>query len=161
MDYLRKTVPKVFQNTLSVLSTATIQQFLDELVWRETNGESSADAFHNIIRDLSSQARAETGLPLVKRLPLVSVDPFKDWSIVQVKPTLAPSNEATATGSGGIKRSSSSMVTVLKEVPQTGPSNPKEMRTTSYYATMIDPSKEAIVCDPKDAETFCQVISPT
>jgi hypothetical protein len=60
MEYLRKTVPKVFQNTLSLLSTATIQQFLDELVWREIHGQTSSDAFHNIIRDISSQARAET-----------------------------------------------------------------------------------------------------
>ncbi len=81
MDYLRKTVPKVFQNTLSVLSTATIQQFLDELVWRESHGLSAADAFHNIIRDLSSQARADTGMSLIKRLPAVAADPFKDWSL--------------------------------------------------------------------------------
>lgn len=81
MDYLRKTVPKVFQNTLSVLSTATIQQFLDELVWRESHGLSAADAFHNIIRDLSAQARVDTGMSLIKRLPAVAADPFKDWSL--------------------------------------------------------------------------------
>ena len=57
MEYLRRTVPKVFQNTLSLLSTACIQQFLDELVWRENQGLTSSDAFHNILRDLGTQAQ--------------------------------------------------------------------------------------------------------
>ena len=35
MDYLRRIVPRMFQNTLSLLSRQIIQQFLDELVWRE------------------------------------------------------------------------------------------------------------------------------
>ena len=179
MSYLRKTVPKVFQNTLSVLSTSTIQQFLDELVWREINGSCSADAFHNIIRDLSAQARAETGMPLIKRLPLVSVDPFKDWSITQTKPVQkptqakptqakpssaaqVPSSETTAsTNSGGIKRPISSLIPAAKDhVEQMGPSKVKEIRKSSYYATMMDTSKEEVASDPKDAETFCQVIFP-
>lgn len=57
MEYLRRTVPKVFQNTLSLLSTTCIQQFLDELVWRENQGLTSSDAFHNILRDLGTQAQ--------------------------------------------------------------------------------------------------------
>ncbi len=81
MDYLRKTVAKVFQKNLSVLSTATIQQFLDELVWREPHGLPDADAFRNIIRDLSAQTRVDYGMPLIKRLSAVAADPFKDWSI--------------------------------------------------------------------------------
>lgn len=32
MEYLRKIVPRMFQNTLSLLSRQIIQQFLDELV---------------------------------------------------------------------------------------------------------------------------------
>lgn len=35
MEYLRRIVPRMFQNTLSLLSRQIIQQFLDELVWRE------------------------------------------------------------------------------------------------------------------------------
>ncbi|XP_046649448.1 uncharacterized protein LOC124340801 isoform X2 [Daphnia pulicaria] len=148
MEYLRKTVPKVFQNTLSLLSTATIQQFLDELVWREINGQSSSDAFHNIIRDISAQARAETGMPLVKRLPIVSVDPFKDWSITQNKPNQTSPNEATSTVA--LKRP---MVSTIKESASTsGASNAKEMRTVSYYATMLDLSKGVAIPDPEDSE---------
>lgn len=167
MDYLRKTVPKVFQNTLSLLSTATIQQFLDELIWREINGQSSSDAFHNIVRDISAQARAETGVALVKRLPIVSVDPFKDWSITQTKPSVQSmvyANEATITSSGAVKRSISS--TSKDSNSASGASNAKEVRTALYYATMSDASKEVAICDPKDAESLlptylpCQVRLP-
>ena len=34
MDYLKKVVPKMFQNTLSNLTNSIIQQFLDELSFR-------------------------------------------------------------------------------------------------------------------------------
>ena len=81
MGYLRQTVPKVFQDTLSLLSIATIQQFLDELVWRESISLSAADAFHNIIRDLSAQTRVDNGMSLIKRITAVAADPFKDWSL--------------------------------------------------------------------------------
>lgn len=161
MDYLRKTVPKVFQNTLSLLSTATIQQFLDELIWREINGQSSSDAFHNIIRDISAQARADTGVPLVKRLPIVSVDPFKDWSINQSKANLqntVSSNETTITCAGAVKRPISS--TSKDASASSGASNAKEARTTLYYATMLDSSKEVTVCDPKNEETVLPTYLP-
>jgi len=65
MEYLRRTVPKVFQNTLSLLSTACIQQFLDELVWRENQGLTSHDAFHNILRDLGTQAQVLISVLLI------------------------------------------------------------------------------------------------
>lgn len=150
MGYLRKTVPKVFQNTLSLLSTATIQQFLDELVWREINGQSSAEAFHNIVRDISAQTRTETGMPLIKRLPLVTMDPFKNWSINQQKSQNLSSEASSTTVTPGTKRPG--------PASKDGASNPKEIRCSSYYSTMIDASKEALACDPKDADTFCQVI---
>ncbi|KAF4522643.1 hypothetical protein B566_EDAN011042, partial [Ephemera danica] len=35
MEYLRKIVPRMFLNTLSLLNRSLIQQFLDELTWRE------------------------------------------------------------------------------------------------------------------------------
>ena len=39
MEYLKKVVPKMFQNTLSNLTTPVIQQFLDELTFRELYGQ--------------------------------------------------------------------------------------------------------------------------
>lgn len=168
MDYLRKTVPKVFQNTLSVLSTATIQQFLDELVWREANGLCAADAFHNIVRDLRSQTRAETGMPITKRLLMVALDPFSDWSITSppvssavATPVNAPSTTETVQPqvstnqpSGGVKRPAATT--------PVGPSNPKEPKigpASSFYGTMHVARKDYpnTYCDPEDTETICQV----
>ncbi len=86
MEYLRRTVPRVFQNTLSLLTTATVQQFLDELVWREARGHSAADAFHNLIEDLVVQTRAKTSVPLVMRLSQV-VSPHTDSISISRKQT--------------------------------------------------------------------------
>ncbi|KAJ8950091.1 hypothetical protein NQ318_017816 [Aromia moschata] len=55
MEYLRRIVPRMFQNTLSLLSRQIIQQFLDELVWREWFGTSSLQAFSNLVIHLSEQ----------------------------------------------------------------------------------------------------------
>lgn len=160
MEYLRKVVPKVFQSTLSLLSTATIQQFLDELLWRETHGQSQSDAFHNMVRDLSTQSRAETGQPLVKRLAMIAADPFKDWGLTPPKQTMSlmvepqPHLSAILSGSTSLKRPAP----VLKDLSHVvSPILPKEPRLTSYYATMHDLRKESMD-DPRDAEIFCQVM---
>lgn len=81
MEYLRRIVPRMFQNTLSLLSRQIIQQFLDELVWREWFGFTAAQAFDNIILHLSEQTRTETGQSLIMRLNKVAANPFKNWSI--------------------------------------------------------------------------------
>lgn len=59
MEYLRKIVPRMFQNTLSLLSRQMIQQFLDELIWREIYGASSERAFDNIIKHIAEQTRID------------------------------------------------------------------------------------------------------
>uniref|UniRef100_A0A182JB15 Uncharacterized protein n=1 Tax=Anopheles atroparvus TaxID=41427 RepID=A0A182JB15_ANOAO len=82
MDYLRRIVPRMFQNTLSLLSRQLIQQFLNELVWREMYGTSPLTTFDNIVRHLSEQAKIETMDSLITRLNKVSADPFKHWVIV-------------------------------------------------------------------------------
>ncbi|KAJ8911534.1 hypothetical protein NQ315_005904 [Exocentrus adspersus] len=81
MEYLRRIVPRMFQNTLSLLSRQIIQQFLDELVWREWFGTSSLQAFDNLITHLSEQTRYDSGQSLIFRLNKVSQNPFKNWSI--------------------------------------------------------------------------------
>lgn len=96
---------------------------------------------------------------LARRLPIVSVDPFKDWSITQNKPNQTSPNEATSTVA--LKRP---MVSTIKESASTsGASNAKEMRTVSYYATMLDLSKGVAIPDPEDSEMTrphlqCQVV---
>jgi len=59
MEYLRKIVPRMFQNTLSLLSRQMIQQFLDELIWREIYGGTSERTFDNIIRHIAEQTKLE------------------------------------------------------------------------------------------------------
>lgn len=80
MEYLRKVVPRMFQNTLSLLSRQIIQQFLDELVWREWYGTTAASAFDNIIAHIAEQTRVDYGMSLILRLNKVAVNPFKDWN---------------------------------------------------------------------------------
>lgn len=159
MDYLRKVVPKVFQSTLSSLSTPTIQQFLDELLWREVHGQSHSDAFHNMVRDLSTQSRSDTGIALVKRLSMIAANPFQDWGI-EVKPPTSLLVEPQPHVSSILGAS----VPVKRSAPQpketshaSGPSAPKEPRLSGRYATMHDLRKEN-TDDPRDAEVFCQVM---
>lgn len=72
MDYLRRIVPRMFQNTLSLLSRQIIQQFLNELVWRELYGNSPGTTFDNIVKHLSEEAKIETKESLTTRLHKVS-----------------------------------------------------------------------------------------
>lgn len=90
MEYLRRIVPRMFQNTLSLLSRQIIQQFLDELVWREWFGTSPVQAFDNIVIHLSEQTRCDTGQSLLMRLNKVAANPFKNWSIASGLSNITP-----------------------------------------------------------------------
>lgn len=81
MEYLRRIVPRMFQNTLSLLSRPIIQQFLDELVWREWYGTTVLQCFDNIIQHLSEQTRNDLGQSLIARLNKVAANPFKNWCV--------------------------------------------------------------------------------
>ncbi|XP_035919690.1 uncharacterized protein LOC118517556 [Anopheles stephensi] len=89
MDYLRRIVPRMFQNTLSLLSRQIIQQFLNELVWREMYGNSPGTTFDNIVKHLSEEAKIETKEGLITRLHKAAADPFKQWDIVSDIPAVA------------------------------------------------------------------------
>lgn len=79
MDYLRRIVPRMFQNTLSLLSRQIIQQFLDELEWRECYGVTPGQAFDNIVQHLAEQTKIEDSENLITRLNRVAANPFKHW----------------------------------------------------------------------------------
>ncbi|XP_014240525.1 uncharacterized protein LOC106661550 isoform X2 [Cimex lectularius] len=79
MNYIRNIIPRMFQNTLSLLSRQLIQQFFDELVWREAWGFVSCKAYARIIRDIVELTRLETDIPLVKILVKIATNPFKNW----------------------------------------------------------------------------------
>ncbi|XP_058058108.1 uncharacterized protein LOC131209131 [Anopheles bellator] len=82
MNYLRSIVPRMFQSTLSLLSRQIIQQFLNELVWRELYGTTPCTAFDNIVRHIAEQSRIENKESLMTRLNKVAADPFRQWVIV-------------------------------------------------------------------------------
>ena len=160
MEYLRRTVPKVFQNTLSLLTTGTIQQFLDELVWRETRGQSAADAFHNMVEDLRIQTAAETGTTLTTRLTAVSADPFKDWSLPKSIPAAPPVPPPTSTQSSTASTSSAGSSAVKRPAPP-----PVETVTVSkvpkasvvYYANLPPNKQDVRNFDTKVCDITCQV----
>lgn len=82
MDYLRTVVPRMFQNTLSLLSRPIIQQFLDELVWREMYGTTAGKTFDNIVTHIAEQTRLDAAEPLINRLNKVCklvID--RTWSV--------------------------------------------------------------------------------
>lgn len=80
MDYLRRIVPRMFQNTLSLLSRQIIQQFLDELVWREQYGTSPGQAFDNIVSHIAEHTKFDNKEPFTARLSKVSANPYKVWA---------------------------------------------------------------------------------
>ncbi|KAH8275616.1 hypothetical protein KR026_011754 [Drosophila bipectinata] len=94
MEYLRRIVPRMFQNTLSLLSRQMIQQFLDELVWRESFGTYALQAFNNIITHIAEQTRVTTNETITQRLYQVATNPFKDWSILPANYKETPANAA-------------------------------------------------------------------
>lgn len=85
MEYLRRIVPRMFQNTLSLLSRQIIQQFLDELVWREWFGPTAAQAFDNIVVHLAEQTRQNAAETLIVRLNRIAANPFKNWSFFNLE----------------------------------------------------------------------------
>ncbi|CAG7837411.1 unnamed protein product [Allacma fusca] len=82
MNYLKHVVPKMFQNTLCVLSKSLIQQFLDELSWREKWGKTPSGAFDNILEHIKTMTNWDFGpnSNLVAWLNKISMNPFQDWS---------------------------------------------------------------------------------
>ncbi|CAH2239019.1 jg23581 [Pararge aegeria aegeria] len=85
MEYLRRIVPRMFQNTLSLLSRQIIQQFLDELVWREKFGISPGQAFDNIVSHIAEQTKLDAKDPITIRLNKIASNPFKSWKFPSKK----------------------------------------------------------------------------
>ncbi|XP_040571106.1 uncharacterized protein [Lepeophtheirus salmonis] len=80
MDYLKRIVPKMFQTNLSRLSAQQVQQFLDELTFREL-GYHPLSCFDNILKEIAHITRVakEDGMDLLDLLNKVEKNPFKSW----------------------------------------------------------------------------------
>ncbi|XP_019877466.2 uncharacterized protein LOC109605340 isoform X2 [Aethina tumida] len=122
MEYLRRIVPRMFQNTLSLLSRQIIQQFLDELVWRETYGSNATKAFDNIILHIAELTRQESKMMLFMRLNKVSLNPFKNWSLTGSQPVVLPK-------------------TAEPPVPPKKLGRPKKSDTVKAVSTVVDVSR--------------------
>ncbi|VVD01970.1 unnamed protein product [Leptidea sinapis] len=108
MEYLRRIVPRMFQNTLSLLSRQIIQQFLDELVWRERFGISPGQAFDNIVLHIAEQSKLESRDSVTMRLNKIAANPFKCWKYPKKKDRssaeVPPATEETGRGKRSRKR---------------------------------------------------------
>ena len=80
-NFILQIFPSYFQNSLSVLSTNVIQQFLDELTFREVMGKSSLQCFDGIISRISTQTSyvCKRNATMSTRLRTVADNPFGDW----------------------------------------------------------------------------------
>ncbi|CAH2011012.1 unnamed protein product [Acanthoscelides obtectus] len=124
MDYLRRIVPRMFQNTLSLLSRQIIQQFLDELVWREWYGTNALQAFNHLVQHLSEQTRHDSGMSLIVRLNKVAQNPFKNWAI----PVSGAAASAPAAAASSAPASRGNASSAASPAVSDGPSAPKKAR---------------------------------
>ena len=72
------------QNNLSLLTTNEIQQFLDELTFRESFGHFPLMSFENMIKKIAAQTTAsqsDPGKSLPVRVKRIANDAFADWRI--------------------------------------------------------------------------------
>lgn len=92
MEYLKKVVPKMFQNTLSVLSTNTIQQFLDELTFREVMAPHPLLSFDKMITKISEVTTTAKNhkTTFAARIKEITDDPFRDWRSSSMRPQANP-----------------------------------------------------------------------
>ena len=73
------------QNSLSVLSTTVIQQFLDELTFREVFGKGPLACFDGIVQKISAQTSytSKKNTTMSTRLRTIADSPFGDWRMTQ------------------------------------------------------------------------------
>ncbi|XP_011504181.1 PREDICTED: uncharacterized protein LOC105367231 isoform X2 [Ceratosolen solmsi marchali] len=156
MEYLRKIVPRMFQNTLSLLSRPMIQQFLDELVWREMFGTTALRAFENIVTHIAEQTKVISEHYFLERLSKIAGNPFTNWSYL--------SSNASSTAISGLNTVPpplAPMVTIPKEpaiqsgidvqamdLPHSRP-GPKRGRKRPYSTMSPEPTERTATPEPK------------
>ncbi|XP_050362012.1 uncharacterized protein LOC126781199 [Nymphalis io] len=132
MEYLRRIVPRMFQNTLSLLSRQIIQQFLDELVWREKFGVSPGQAFDNIVAHIAEQTKMEAKDPITIRLNKIAANPFKNWKYPSKKKDKTEEPEPEVRSKRGRK----------KKEPSPSPPPKKRKKEKTAYVEDDDDEEE-------------------
>jgi len=121
MDYLKKIVPKMFQNTLSNLTNSIIQQFLDELSFREMFGQYPLACFDSLLSKISAQTQAaalrdETMDSVLTR---IMGNPYLDWRYSE-RPDIPPSPQATIPA----RRSATASPALIRTLTDSGSKRP-------------------------------------
>ena len=72
-----------FQNSPGLLTISAIQQFLDELTFRELYANHPLLAFDSLVDRISTQTKAaqEHGTTFLNRMKSVASEPTNDWRI--------------------------------------------------------------------------------
>ncbi|XP_046398334.1 uncharacterized protein LOC124165096 isoform X2 [Ischnura elegans] len=92
VEYLSTSIPRSFQNVLPMLNRVTIQQFLDEISWREKFGPSPMQAFKNLVTHIAELTKLELDHTMMALLNKISNDPFQNWEYKNLckKPVVLP-----------------------------------------------------------------------
>ena len=137
MEYLKKVVPKMFQNTLSNLTTPVIQQFLDELTFRELYGSFPLKCFDSIIQKISYQTAlcASKDEAILNRLKQIAVNPFDNWRFSN-KSTEA-SHLAKSSSRSGSKNSD-------RKSPSPGDKRVSSVETVDSFAKKLKTVSEVV-----------------
>jgi len=100
MDYLKKVVPKMFQNTLSSMNNASLQSFLDELSFRECVGQYPLQSFNVMIEHIEALTKytANNNEGMEAYLKRVIANPFLDWRLKSggKPPPVIPRNKSVS-----------------------------------------------------------------
>jgi len=156
MEYLKKVVPKMFQNTLSNLTTPVIQQFLDELTFRELHGQYPLACFDNLIQRISSQTASTAAKEdtMSAKLGRVATNPFLDWRYSEKNKDLTPKSKQTtpvrrttpspSPSRFGIDSLPPSLRAVESPVPSPSPTPGTVTPTGTKRAASVDPKADDI-----------------
>ena len=150
MEYLKKVVPKMFQNTLSNLSTPVIQQFLDELTFRELFGTMPLAAFDGMLKRITGQTAATAGMEdTMKRwLAEVAANPFADWRYSRAEQARVSRESLGRTAkSPGIKRAASQPIEENVDDLVT-----KKMKTAKEPLQISNPDEKLMMAEQKSLE---------
>ncbi|KAF6209799.1 hypothetical protein GE061_015549 [Apolygus lucorum] len=144
VGYLKNWVPKMFQNTLNLLSIQIIQQFLDELVWRERWGPIPSRAYENMISHISDITKLP-GPDIVTKLKKIASFPTKNWKFSVWKDTTDWSSTAKSSSEGA---SSTQKITaplpntVPIPIPEDPPTLEEDISKSKLRSTLLEYKEE-------------------
>uniref|UniRef100_A0A146KVV3 Pogo transposable element with ZNF domain n=4 Tax=Lygus hesperus TaxID=30085 RepID=A0A146KVV3_LYGHE len=148
VGYLKNWVPKMFQNTLNLLSLQIIQQFLDELVWRERWGPIPSRAYESLINHISDMTKLP-GPDIITKLKKIASFPTKNWKFYVWKNTidwssadLSSSESTSATPQASVPLSNSTPLPRVPSPISEEPSKPQD--STSKLKTTLLSYKEIL-----------------